>query len=182
MFQILMHFKNKTGLICILLVYFIMIIQIAGVIIVESESFLILSLNRIIFAIECILCLLSHIKSIITSPGRVNHINNLSLLEYYLNEHEPYVSNALILNSNFKDIYKNELEHKDNDNDISEDDDSDQFYQYDLNSKINDGAIESLSNQFNVNLSRCEKCMIVRFPRIHHCSICKSYYFIKLDA
>ena len=175
----MLFFKDKKSLFCYIIVYIVITIQITGVVIVEDNtSKFILPIHRIIFSIICILVITSHIAASLVDPGKIDHNNNLDSIEYYLNEHEPYLENAKLLNKNFKDMLKATIEDMGEEElNISEDDEGEEYdFNYDLNSKINDGAMEKIGTEYNVMLTRCRKCLVVRLPRSHHCSSCKAYF------
>jgi palmitoyltransferase len=52
--------------------------------------------------------------------------------------------------------------------------------EYEPVTSITDDARKKISADYKLELKRCDKCYVVRTPRVHHCSVCKGC-IMKMD-
>jgi len=133
--------------------------------------------TKMLFYFNAAMSIWSHVMASITNPGAITHDNNVHVLELYINTHSHCVKNADNFNIRFRDILKKQEDGKESDSDL---DNSDWGHQYDIHSPIRNAAIEEISKQYRIKLTRCTKCLVVRPPRAHHCTRCKQC-FLKKD-
>lgn len=132
--------------------------------------------TKLLYLFNTIMSIWSHIMATITDPGSITHQNNVHVLEIYINIRSHCVKNADNFNAKFRSVLlkMKDEELQESDSDL---DNSDYGYSYDIHSDIRDNAIEEISKEYRIKLSRCKRCLVVRPPRSHHCTRCKKYHF-----
>jgi hypothetical protein len=126
--------------------------------------------HKTLYFITSILVICSHFQASFTDPGIITHKNNLKLLEIYVSIHQKNNKNLEKINNHYKHLFEEDnsfLEY------LSDDEECDIGYEYDLNSLIQDSSMNEINEKFNIKLNRCRKCMVVRIPNAHHCTKCK---------
>jgi len=164
-------FKDIIGFILFLFVYIAIIIQIIGVYCtwdyaVDSN----LIFHKFFFYITSFLAIVSHLRASFADPGLMNYLNNVEFCNFYLASHNKSMERAKILmsQSNTKRLIES-LEEDDEETEESEDDE----YEYERKSYISEENRTEISEKFGMEFKRCDKCLVVRPPRVHHCSVCK---------
>jgi hypothetical protein len=116
----------------------------------------------------------AHYKASFTNPGMITHQNNPSVIEFYINLHEQPMRRAERFNQSYGKMLfeKMDEEEKDEKNEEDEFSDYDEF-EYEPVTTVTDENMKKISTEYTVELKRCDKCHMVRTPRVHHCSICK---------
>jgi hypothetical protein len=134
------------------------------------------------FCIFSLLYLISYYKTLKTDPGKINHDNNLTYIDFYYQTRIIGLKRAEQYNKNKNFLY-NEKNSEDNNQYVlefvsdSEDEDypdDKKDYKNASNTKILDEDIKRLNKTFNIILYRCRKCNIVRTMGVHHCRQCKT--------
>ncbi len=176
-------FKDKLGLILFCITYVAIFSQIVGVFLTwdyHHDSYL--YHLKFFFLGVCILAIWSHYKASMTDPGRITHQLNYYTVEFYINIHATPILRADAFNKSYgkmlfekmDDEEKEEL--KEDEEEMSEYDEN----EYEPVTSITDEAMKKISSEYKVELKRCDKCYVVRTPRVHHCSVCKGC-IMKMD-
>jgi hypothetical protein len=167
-------FKDDIGLILFIFVYIAILIQMISIYTtyddnIESNLFY----HKSFFTIISILVITSHIKATITNPGMIDHDNNSCVCTFYLQVHHLPMERAkkIMTQGNAKMLFDNFNEEDDKDNEDDSDSDDEIYKPY---SSISEETREHICKKFDVEFKRCDKCYIVRTPRVQHCKICKS--------
>jgi hypothetical protein len=134
----------------------------------ESNLFL----HKLFFTFITILLILSHIKASITNPGKIDHDNNSCVCTFYLQVHHLPMERAkkIMAQGYAKMLFENYNEEDDKDDEDDSDSDDEIYKPY---SSISEETRNHISKKFDVEFKRCDKCYVVRTPRVHHCKICK---------
>jgi hypothetical protein len=174
-------FKDKVGFFLFIIVYIAMISQVIGVFLSyddNHESMLIY--HKAYFLVMLVLAVWSHIKASITDPGMINHMMNLQVLQFYLEVHEIPMRRAEKVNQAYGRMLFEKMD--ENDEEFKEDEDDSDWdeTEYEPVTTIDDEFMAKLNKEYKVELKRCNKCYIVRVPRVHHCSVCKGC-IMKMD-
>ena len=168
---------DRLGQVLFISTYVAMLSQIVGVLLTwddQHDSYLFY--NKIFFLTITILAIWSHIKATFTNPGRITHDINSAVLEFYLTVHDIPMRRAESINKGgygkmlFEKMDENEDDKKDEDDDRSEYDE----HEYEPVSSVADDTLERINKEYKVEFKRCNKCYVVRTPRVHHCSRCQS--------
>jgi hypothetical protein len=170
----MVFFKDLLGLILFFLVYLAILIQIIGVYLVEDEDIdSYIGYHKFYFIIVCFMSIWSHYKSTFTDPGKITHRLNPFVLEFYINLHEESVKSA----EKFQQTYGHMFFKKENGQPEEEYDDEDDTdnddYEYEAVTSITDEVMERCRKEHKIEFKRCDRCYVVRTPRVHHCSVCK---------
>lgn len=166
-------YKDFVGFFLFLFVYFAIFLQIMGVYLTwdyDFESHLIF--HKFFFAIICILAIISHIRASFADPGKMNYLNNVEYCNFYLTTHSKSLERAKVLmtQSYTKALIQSlENESEDDEEEESEDDE----FEYERKSYISEENRMEISQKFGIDFKRCDKCLVVRPPKVHHCSVCR---------
>jgi hypothetical protein len=122
----------------------------------------------------------SHYKASVTDPGRISHNINPTVIEFYINIHEIPIKRAEKFNMSYGRMLFDKMDEEE-----TKDDQEDEISEYDETeyepvTSVTDEVMNKISKEYKVELKRCDKCYIVRTPRVHHCSVCKGC-FMKMD-
>jgi hypothetical protein len=159
-------------------VYVAMITQIITVLMTEADRHTTyIVYHKIFFYAMLVISFWSHYKASVTPPGMITAETNPIFLDFYLRTHYDPIQRADRYNSSHaRSIFDNLDEEDLKDNDSQSEDDS---FEYRQVTSIGDEYME-IKNQYKVELKRCDKCFIVRVPRVHHCSVCRGCV-LKMD-
>jgi hypothetical protein len=170
--------KQYLGIILIVLTYLAIASQAIAVYFTWDEDILTYILfHKLFFYLTAFLATISHIRASLTNPGRINHDNNISVLEFYVTTFKTSREKAEDLNNVYKNYFqviKRTMAPEQDDSDISEIDSDDDNINYSRNSEITDVKLEEINKEWKTNFERCKKCYVVRIPNTHHCSKCRS--------
>lgn len=175
-------FKDTPGMILFIIVYVAILTQIIGVYITFDDRFdSYLQYYKLYFYFLSFMALWSHYSSSVTDPGRISHDINPTVIDFYINVHEFSIRRAEAFNRKFRNLLfekmnEEEEEALNEENELSSDDEN----EYEMVTTIPDDILESVSKEHKVKLKRCDKCCIVRVPRVHHCRVCKGC-IMKMD-
>jgi len=115
----------------------------------------------------------SHYKASITDPGKITHNINPFVVEFYINIHETPIRRAERFNQSYGKMLFEKMDEEDqkmeDEDEVSEYDDT----EYEPVTSVPDDVMNRISKEYKVELKRCDKCYMVRTPRVHHCSVCK---------
>lgn len=155
------------------MVYIILLIETCSVIYIwdeDKESYLLYM--KILYLLNLVMSVWSHIMATVTDPGKITHDNNIHALEIYINLRSHCVKNADKFNAKFRSVLlkMKDDEIQESDSDL---DHCDYGFNYDIHSDIRDSAIKDISDEYKIKLTRCKRCLCVRPPRSHHCTRCK---------
>jgi len=133
-----------------------------------------LLIYKIIFYIIFVLCFLSHFRCMITEPGKITHLNNYAMIQFYYEIHTNSMINAQKLTNQQGDNLKKKIEKineesSDIDSSFSEED----SYVYEKVTSINDEIMDDIKHKYKMKLERCFQCFIVRPIKTHHCATCR---------
>jgi palmitoyltransferase len=175
-------FKDTPGLILFIIVYIVIITQIIGVYITfdySHDSYL--TYYKFYFYILCFMSIWSHYSSSVTDPGKITHDLNPTVIDFYINIREFSMRKAEAFNRKFRKLFFEKKEDEEEEPLCEEDEiSSDDENEYEMVTTITDDVMESVSKEHKVKLKRCDKCCIVRVPRVHHCRVCKGC-IMKMD-
>ena len=144
-----------------------------------------LTLNKIIFYIIIFLCFVSHIRTVITDPGKIILKNNMNIIQFYYHLHKFFIQLAMKLTEKQgeeeirKIIFKaNNIKYDpetnyalDNDDDFVNDSDEDK-HKFKLETSINEELKIAMIKNYRMKLTRCKSCYVVRPHNSHHCKLC----------
>jgi hypothetical protein len=168
-------YKDKLGVILFSTTYVAIFSQLVGVFLTwdyNHDSYL--TWNKSFFIFVCIMSIWSHYKASFTNPGTISHQLNSVVLEFYINIHEIPIKRAEKFNQSYGRMLFDKMDDEDKkeaeeEDEMSEDDE----LEYEPVTSIPDDVRERVSKEYKVELKRCDKCYVVRTPRVHHCSVCK---------
>ncbi len=166
-------FKDEVGLVLFCIVYIAIAFQILGVFTTWDENpESNLYYHRMFFSIICILSIISHIKASIGNPGLIDHDNNTCVCTFYLQIHHLPMERAkrIMAQGYAKMLFENFNEEDEREEDEHSESDDDMYKPY---SSISEETRQHICKKFDVDFKRCEKCYVVRTPRVHHCRVCK---------
>lgn len=168
-------FKDTISFVLFIILYSAIFIQTITIIMIkdnESDSYLFY--HQIYYYIICFMSIWCHIKASITEPGKITIDNNPSMIEFYLNIHDLGLKRADKFNQTYGEVFfKNMGEGEDELKEEEEDQSDYDETEYEPTTSIRDDIVEKISNEYKLQLKRCEQCYVVRPPRCHHCSVCK---------
>ena len=176
-------FKDKLGMALFCITYIAIFTQLVGVLITwDYHHDTYLYHLKFIFFIIAFLAVWSHYKASVTDPGKIDHYINLSVIEFYINMRQLPMARAEAFNKSYgkmlfekmDDEEKEEL--KEEEEELSEYDEM----EYEPITSVTDENMKKIVSDYKVELKRCDKCYIVRTPRVHHCSVCKGC-IMKMD-
>lgn len=167
-------FKDKLGLILFSMTYLAIFTQIVGVFVTwdyNHETYL--HYMKCFFIIVCILAVWSHYKASITDPGKIMHNINPHVVEFYINIHEIPIRRAEKFNQSYGRMLFDKMDEEDQK--MEEEDDVSEYdeMEYEPVTSVPDDVMNRIAKEYKVELKRCDKCYVVRTPRVHHCSVCK---------
>ena len=167
-------FKDDVGFILFVFVYIAIFLQLCGVLSttddqIESNLYY----HKTFFLFISIMSIASHIKASITNPGLIDHDNNSCVCTFYLQVHHLPMERAkrIMAQGYAKMLFENFNEDDERDDDDNSDSDDEMYKPY---SSISEETKTHICKKFDVDFKRCDKCYVVRTPRVHHCKICKS--------
>lgn len=166
-------FKDKIGFALFIFTYVAMVSQIGGVLYAwddHHESYL--TYHKIFFMLVCILAIWSHYKASITDPGMITHYINPYVVEFYINIHEIPIKRAEKFNKTYGSMLFDKMDGEEELKEEEEESDYDE-QEYEPVTSIPDENMQKISQDYQIELKRCDKCFVVRTPRVHHCSVCK---------
>ena len=142
----------------------------------------ILMIHKIINYILLFLTIYSHLKTSLVNPGSITLDNNKQIIEFYYQVHEPLIKAALYITEKktpekIKQLILNYVHNSPDNNENEEDDnlnidsDKDDYY-FEPVSSINDNMIKIIKENYNMKVTRCINCYVVRPINSHHCCIC----------
>jgi hypothetical protein len=167
-------FKDILGFLLFIFVYLAIASQILGVFLTWDNDNININSNLIyhkfFFSIIAFLAIFSHIRASISNPGYMSYSNNVEYCNFYLTKHNKSIERAKILMSlgHTKNIL-NSITDEDYEEEESEDDD----FEYERKSYISENNREEISKKYGIDFKRCDKCLVVRPPKVHHCSVCR---------
>lgn len=168
-------YKDKMGVILFLICYFAIFSQIVGVFLTwdyHHETYL--PYQKSFFIFICILAIWSHYKASFTDPGLITHNINPFVVEFYINIHEIGIKRAEKFNSSYGRMLFDKMDEEDKQDETPDDDFSDyDEIEYEPVTSVPDDVMNKISKEYKVEMKRCDKCYVVRTPRVHHCSVCK---------
>jgi hypothetical protein len=167
-------YKDKLGFILFFITYFAIFTQIVGVFLTwdfNHETYL--PYQKFFFVIISIMSIWSHYKASFTDPGKISHNINPFVLEFYINVHEIPIKRAEKFNQSYGRMLFDKMDEdekqEEQEDDMSEYDET----EYEPVTSVPDELMQKISKEYKVDMKRCDKCYIVRVPRVHHCSVCK---------
>ena len=134
----------------------------------EEEFNYILLIHKIFFYILLSLTTFSHFQIAITDPGKINSDNNINLLEFYF---FIYRNISSITNTNIPHKISKSKTRNEDEEDYNPYSDKDE-YPFPQETSIDDKLKKKISKAFEIKLSRCLNCFVVRPKTAHHCSVC----------
>ena len=167
-------FKDTVGMVLFIITYIAMLSQLIGVFIAHDEGHeSILIYHKAFFFLMLILSIWSHLKASTTDPGKIDHRSNLSVVQFYLEVHDIPMKRAEKVNQAYGRMLFEKMD--ENDEELKEDEEDSDWdeTEYEPVTTIDDEFMQRLIKEYKVELKRCNKCYIVRVPRVHHCSVCK---------
>lgn len=167
-------FKDDVGFILFIAVYISILFQMIGVFSTKDDNIESnLPYHKIFFLIISILSIWSHLKASVTNPGKIDHDNNSCVCTFYLQVHHLPMERAkrIMAQGYAKMLFENFNEDEEKEEEEGSDSDDETYAPY---SSISEETRKHISKKFDVEFKRCDKCYIVRTPRVHHCRICKS--------
>jgi hypothetical protein len=172
-------FKDTASMILYFIVYIAVAVQCATVLMAEADTHLTyIVYHKCFFFLMVIMSIWSHYKASITIPGIITAETNPIYLDFYLRTHYEPIQRAERYNSSHaKSIFDNIDDEDLKDNESMSEDDS---FEYKAVTSISDEYLEKIKSQYKIDLKRCDKCYIVRVPRVHHCSVCRGCV-LKMD-
>jgi hypothetical protein len=174
--------KDNLGYILIGVVYFAIFTQIVGVFLVWDEdpnSYLFY--NKIYFFVVAFLAIWAHYKCIVTNPGKITHKLNPFVLEFYINLHEIPVKRAERFQQSYGRMFFEKQDGEPEEEIKEEEDDTDyDEFDYEPVTSVTDEVMKKCAREYKIEFKRCDRCYIVRTPRVHHCSVCKGC-IMKMD-
>lgn len=140
----------------------------------ELTSYLVF--YKFLFIINLIMTIASYYKCVITDPGKITHLLNPHIIEFYLNIREEALLRGVRLNETYaKYLFK------DNSIDYNSDEYTDyDSFEYEAVTSIQNDLMEQVSKENNITLKRCDRCFVVRVPGVRHCSRCQAC-ILKMD-
>ena len=158
--------------------------------IIDNKQNTILKVHKLVNYIFLFLTIYSHIKTSIIDPGSITIKNNKEVIEFYYFVHEPLIKRALyitekktpevikkiILGEKYKPAQQNEENKEENE---AEDDDNNSDKDeanFETVTSINDTLKATIEKKYNLKLSRCINCFVIRPINSHHCSVCHKCY------
>jgi len=163
-------FKDFIGFLLFIFVYLAIFLQIAGVYLswdFDINSHLIF--HKFFFYITAFLAIISHLRASFADPGLMHYLNNVEFCNFYLVTHDKSMERAKVLmNQSYTRKLIQSLEDDDEEEESEEDD-----FEYERKSYISEENRLEISKRFGMDFKRCDKCLVVRPPRVHHCSVCK---------
>jgi len=165
-------FKDILGFLLFIFVYLAIASQILGVFITFDNDNINSNLiyHKFFFSIIAFMGILSHIRASFSNPGYMSYINNVEFCNFYLTKHTKSIERAKILMSlNHTKNILNSITDDDHEEEESEDDD----FEYERKSYISENNREEISKKYGIDFKRCDKCLVVRPPKVHHCSVCR---------
>ena len=181
-------YKDCGGLVLFIICHIVFILQFLFIYEmtdeIDNKQNRILIFHKFINYIFLFLSVYSHIKTSITNPGSITTDNNREIIEFYYQFHETFIKRALkitekktpelikkiILGQNKKveqQIKGNEYNDEEDEN-ISDKDE----YNFEPKTSINDTMKKTIEEKYNIQLSRCTNCFVIRPINSHHCSVC----------
>ena len=167
-------FKDEVGLILFVIVYISIFFQMVGVYTTTDDSLESnLFYHKLFFTFICFLSITSHIKASITNPGKIDHDNNSCVCTFYLQVHHLPMERAkrIMAQGHAKMLFENFNEDDEKEDEDNSESDDETYGPY---SSISEETRTHICKKFDVEFKRCDKCYIVRTPRVHHCRVCKS--------
>ena len=164
--------KDVIGFFLFLFVYLAIFLQILGVYLAydyDVESNLIF--HKFFFSVICLLSIISHLRASFADPGVINFMNNVEICNFYLIVHNKSLERAKILMS--QSYTKMLIQSLKEDDSCEEEESEDDDFEYERKSYISEINRKEISEKFGIEFKRCDKCLVVRPPRVHHCSVCK---------
>ena len=182
-------FKNYESFSFFMSTYVVFILQILYVYFIDDKSCEgtndILLIHKMIYCFFFILVFYSHLAVSFLDPGIINKINNSEMLEFYNSIYKEIIK---IKNKylRFNVIPKEEEEEEEQFSEEDNDNDND------INNIIEEGSnldiiqntnrslkkYKIIDNRYDFEMTRCNKCNILRPKSCHHCSDC---HFCVLD-
>lgn len=162
--------RDKLSFVLFCFIYVLIIFFAYGIQNIKDDDFTsYIVFHKFLFYLSAFLITWSHFKCFLTNPGIIKHEFNPHAIEFYMNIRE----HALIRGIAFTDkIGKKAFEHIPDNINSDEDTDYDE-YDYPAVTSIQDNLIEKLKKDHKVNIKRCNRCYVVRFPGVKHCSRCQ---------
>lgn len=150
----------------VLLIYFIIIVYP----IVDDDITSYLPIYKFIFYVACFFSAICHIKCFITDPGIITHEHNPHKIEFYLNIRNEAIIRAIAFNEKTgKKIFNGLPEDCGSEDEYTDYDD----YEYPAVTSIQDNIVDILKKENKIQFKRCNRCYIVRYPGVKHCSRCR---------
>lgn len=174
-------FKDRVGLILFLLTYVAIITQIIGVYVTFDYSpDSNIAYHKAFFYLMCVMAVWSHYMASTTNPGKITHQINPTVLEFYINIHEIPIKRAHSFNQKYGKMLFEKTDGEEEPKEEEEDESDYDETEYEAVTSIVDNVMENVSKEYSIELKRCDKCYVVRTPRVHHCSVCKGC-IMKMD-
>jgi hypothetical protein len=169
-------FKDNLGMVLFCITYVAIFTQVVGVFLTwdyHHDSYL--YHHKLFFTIIAFLAVWSHYKASVTDPGKITHYINQYVIEFYINIHHTPMLRAEAFNMSYGKML---FEKMDEDEKEEQKEDEEEYSDYDETeyepvTTVTDENMKKISADHKVELKRCDKCYVVRTPRVHHCSVCK---------
>lgn len=143
--------------------------------------------NQFIFYLFVLLAFISHLRTAITNPGTIHIKNNMDVIQFYYNIHEPLIQKAIlvtqkqtqeairkiIFEANHIKFDENANYDLDNDDDFINNSDTDEK-KFEKKTSISEAYKKAMIRNYRLKLTRCKNCYVVRPSNVHHCSVCHS--------
>jgi hypothetical protein len=169
-------FKDKLGMILFFFTYLAIFTQLVGIMLTwdyHHDSYL--PYHKYFFVLVAIMAVWSHYKASFTNPGLITHNLNPYVIEFYINLHEIPIKRAEKFNQSYGKMLFEKMDEEEKEETKEEEEDNSDYdeNEYEPVTSVTDDLMSKISKEYKVELKRCDKCYIVRTPRVHHCSVCK---------
>lgn len=163
--------NDKFGVLLFLLIYILISLFFYSVYYINDLDFSsYLVFHKMLFYVNTFFTVISHLRCFLTNPGIIEHEYNPHKIEFYLNIREEGINRASVLSEKIgKKAFEHVPDGLDSDNEFTDYDD----HEYPAVTSIQDNLIESIKRKHKINFKRCDRCYVVRFPGVKHCSKCQ---------
>jgi hypothetical protein len=163
--------KDKLSSVLFAIIYLIIIFLVIGVIPASDNgdpSYLFY--HKYLFYLWTGMSIWAHIKCAITNPGKIVHEFNPHMIEFYLLVREESILRGITLSEKIgQKAFQNFPNDVNSDDEYTDYDDK----EYPAVTSIQDNIVETLKSRNKINFKRCDRCFVVRFPGVKHCSKCE---------
>ena len=167
--------NRLMGKLCFILMYVLIGLQIYVISNVEEgyklKNRTYLGYFKLVSYVFLFISTICHLRSSFTSPGLINHQNNVEYLDFYSMTRAMAVKRAEIFNISARHLIRPPSSN-DDEEEVTSDCEFDDT-EYDISPIFTEEKISQECKELGYELSKCNKCNICRMPGVHHCVTCQ---------